>query len=480
MDLDAVDLTDLDRFVDGFPDDVFTQLRREAPVWWHRPTRHTPDEVGFWVVSAHADVVAVASDAATYSSERSPGADGGGTIIQDLPYGFAPGVLLNMMDDPLHHRIRRLVTPSVSPKALARMEHELEFRAARIVDAIADRGVCDFLTDVAVELPLQAVAALMGIPDDDRHDLMTWSSTTLDFEGRELGESNQRVAEAAAAMAAYGTELVAAKRRAPGDDIISVVVAAQVEDEWGERRPLSDLELLMFFNLLVVAGSETTRNSIALGMVALIEHPDQLEALTADRSLMPSAVEEILRWTTATTYNRRTATRTTELGGQVIDEGDKVTLWWPSANRDESVFADPFRFDITRNPNPHLTFGHKVHFCLGANLARMEIRVMLDELLDRLEGFSLEGTGGPGAHQQARRRLLGAPVLPHPFRHTYRNLDCHRHWCCWRYRAGTPMRERSILPHVRQATTMGDPHRHPPNATTAPTSTVRHTAKGAP
>ena len=147
----------------------------------------------------------------------------------------------------------------------------------------------------------------------------------------------------------------------------------------------------MFFNLLVVAGSETTRNSIALGMVALIEHPDQLEALRSDRSLMPTAVEEILRWTSATLYNRRTATRDTELGGHVIAAGDKVTLWWPSANRDESVFEDPFRFDIRRDPNPHLTFGHRTHFCLGANLARLEIRVILDEVLDRLENFELTG-----------------------------------------------------------------------------------------
>jgi cytochrome P450 len=149
--------------------------------------------------------------------------------------------------------------------------------------------------------------------------------------------------------------------------------------------------MLMFFNLLVVAGSETTRNSIALGMAALIEHPDQLEALRRDRSLMTTAVEEILRWSSATLYNRRTATRATELRGHAIDQGAKVTLWWPSANRDESVFADPFRFDIRRTPNAHLTFGHRTHYCMGANLARLEIRVIFDELLDRLEAFELTG-----------------------------------------------------------------------------------------
>jgi cytochrome P450 len=296
-----------------------------------------------------------------------------------------------MMDDPRHHRIRRLVTPAVAPRALADMEEELKSRVRRIVDAVADRGACDFLSEVAVELPLQAVAALLGVPDADRHDLMAWSNTTLDFEGRELGESSDAVAEAAAAMAAYGTELVAERKRAPTDDLMSVMARARIEDESGEPRGLDDLELLMFFNLLVVAGSETTRNSIALGMVALIEHPEQLESLRDDRSLMPTAVEEILRWTSATLYNRRTATRAVEMRGRHIDQGDKVTLWWASANRDETVFQDPFRFDIRREPNPHLTFGHRTHFCLGANLARMEIRLVLGEVLDRLEQFELAG-----------------------------------------------------------------------------------------
>ena len=390
-DLTDLDLTDLDLFVHGFPDEAFVRLRREAPVFWHRPTEHTPDGTGFWVVSRHADILAVVADADTFSSERGPGAEGGGTILQDLPYGFGPGVLLNMTDDPLHHRVRRLLTPSVAPRALALMEAELAGRARRIVDGIALRGSCDFLTEVAAELPLQAVAALMGVPETDRHDLMAWSNATLDYEGRELGESNQGVERAAASMADYGSRLIARKRSAPDDGVISVAAHARIDTDGGESRTLTDLELLMFFNLLVVAGSETTRNSIALGMVALIEHPDQLASLRDDRSLMPSAVEEILRWTTATLYNRRTATRHTELGGQSIAAGDKVTVWWPSANRDEEVFDAPFRFDITRHPNPHVTFGHRTHFCLGANLARLEIRVMLGEVLDRLEQFELRG-----------------------------------------------------------------------------------------
>ncbi len=231
----------------------------------------------------------------------------------------------------------------------------------------------------------------MGVPDSDRANLMAWSNTTLDYEGRELGESNDAVSRAAASMTEYGNRFIEEKKVCPGQDIISAVVGATIDGDDGQLEPLTDLELVMFFNLLVVAGSETTRNSIALGMVALIDHSEQLCALRDDRSLMAGAVEEILRWTSATLYNRRTATRDTELDGHVIRQGDKVTLWWPSANRDGSVFEDPFRFDIRRDPNPHLTFGYRTHFCLGANLARMEIRCILDELLDRLEGFTLAG-----------------------------------------------------------------------------------------
>lgn len=391
MDLGQVDLTDLDRFAGGFPHEVFAFLRREAPVWWHEPTRHTPDGVGFWVLSRYADVAAVSGDTVTYSSERAPGRDAGGTILQDLPYGFAAGVLLNMMDDPRHAKIRKVITPTVGPKAVVRMEDEMTERATRILDAIADRGSCDFLSEVAAELPLQAVAALMGVPGEDRHALMSWANATLDYGDRELGETNQRVQDAAAHLSSYGEKLIARKKACPMDDVISVLATTEVENIDGVVAPLTELELLMFFNLLIMAGSETTRNSIALGMAALIDHPDQLEALRDDRSLMPTAVDEILRWTSATLYNRRTATRDADLGGATIRAGEKVTLWWASANRDEEVFADPFAFDITRDPNKHLSFGYRSHFCLGAYLARMEVRVMFDLLLDRFENFALAG-----------------------------------------------------------------------------------------
>lgn len=389
--LDGLDLCDLDLFAGGFPHDVFATLRREAPCWWQEPGPHTPDGTGFWVLSRHADILAAAADAGRFSSERAPGREGGGTIIQDLPYGFAPGVLLNMTDDPRHRRVRRLLTPAVAPRALAAMAPELRARARRIVASVAERGSCDFLTDVAVELPLQAVAVLLGVPDADRHMLLGWSNAILDYEGRELGETSQAASDAAASLAAYATELVRERRDRPGDDLVSVLARAEVADEEGQPGPLSELELVMFVNLMVAAGSETTRNSIALGMVALVDHPDQLAALTTDRSLMDGAVEEILRWTGATLYNRRTTTVEVELHGCTVAAGDKVTLWWPSANRDESVFDRPDDFDVRRAPNPHLSFGHGVHFCLGANLARLEIAVLFEELLDRLCDFEITG-----------------------------------------------------------------------------------------
>lgn len=386
-----VDLTDLDRFAAGFPHDVFTRLRREAPVWFHPPTRHTPGGEGFWVVSRYADVVAVASDAETYSSERGGAREGGGTLIEDLPAGFAVGVLLNMMDDPRHQKMRRLAMTTVSARALAGLERELRERAATIVAAAVARERADFLVDVAAELPLQAVARLLGVPQTDRHRLFAWANTTLDYDGRDLGEIDARVQAAQAAMFEYGTALVAEKRRTPGDDMLSAVVHGSITDGDGTAAPPTDLEALMFFNLLIAAGSETTRNSLAVGLLALIEHHEAWDALQRDAALMPTAVEEILRWASSTAYNRRTATRDTMLDGRRLAAGDKVTLWWSSANRDEAVFPDPFRFDVRRQPNRHLAFGHGNHFCLGAVLARLEIRLVLEALLQRIDRCELAG-----------------------------------------------------------------------------------------
>ena len=376
-DLRGIDLCDLDQFVDGFPHATFDRLRRGAPVWFHPPTAHTPGGEGFWVLSTHEHVLAAAGDATTFSSEGGGGRAGGGTLIEDLPTGYAAGVLLNMMDDPRHLQIRRRCLPSVGPRLLARLEEDLRSRATDIVDAALELGDVDFLRDVAAELPLQAVAQLLGVPQADRHRLFDWANATLDYGDRDLGQVSDASATAAAEMYTYGQDRIAAARTDDdADDLLSSLLHADVE--------LTEGEAQMFFSLLIAAGSETTRNSIAGGVAALAARPDDWRDLAEDRSLLPGAVEEVLRWTSATTYNRRTATVDCRIGDAEVGAGDKVTLWWGSANFDESVFVEPVRFDIRRDPNRHLAFGHGGHVCLGAHLARLEIRLLLDVLLDRV------------------------------------------------------------------------------------------------
>ena len=390
IDLDSVDLCDLALFDHGFPHHVFAALRSERPVWFHPPTPNVPGGEGFWVLSRYADVVAAASDGRTFSSVGGPGRDGGGTLIEDLPDGYT-GVLLNMTDDPHHQRFRSLLTPALSPRAVRDLSADLRGRAGRIVaDAVrrsSEGGSVDLLVDVAAELPLQAAASLLGVPQEDRALLIEWADATLDHDDRDLGGTSDRAAAAAVAMFEYGTQLIEARRSAPGDDLLSLAVRGVIDDEAapGGCRPLRDDELQLLFSLLVAAGTETTRNTIAVGVAALAARPTDWEALRSDRELVPGAVEEMLRWASSTPYNRRTATRDVEIGGEVVAAGDRITLWWASADRDEAEFDDPELFDIGRRPNRHLAFGHGSHFCLGARLARMEIAAVLEALLDAVE-----------------------------------------------------------------------------------------------
>jgi cytochrome P450 len=338
------------------------------------------------VVSRYADIVDAAADADTFSSETGGSRAGGGTTLEDMPKGYLVGVLLNMMDGPRHAGFRRLLTPTVAPRVLHRIEADLRERAEGIVDAALAKRDCDFLVDVAAELPLQAVAQLAGVPQQDRHELMNWANVTLDYEDREVGQTTERLAQASARMFEYGSTMLQQKRTNPADDLLSIVTHAQIDGE-----PLTENEQRMFFSLIIAAGSETTRNSIAAGMLAMVENPDSWNHLRRDRSTLAAAVEEMLRWASSTPYNRRTATRDVVFGGKTIQAGDKVTFWWASANRDETVFSDPYTFNIVRNPNAHLAFGRGGHFCLGAALARMEMRVMFDALLDRVAGATLTG-----------------------------------------------------------------------------------------
>lgn len=385
--IDVIDLTDLDNFVNGFPHHVFDNLRRDAPVYFHPSTPHTPGADGFWVVSRYADVIAIANDPVTFSSEGGGGRDGGGTTLEDMPRGLAVGVLLNMTDDPRHAAVRQLLTPSVSARALRQVEDDLIHRADAIVASALGKTECDFLEEVSAELPLQAVAQLLGVPQEDRHQLFEWVNATLDYSDRNVGETSDASIRAYAEMFQYGAELVARRRDGePTDDLLSIAVRGRPGGG-----PLSDLEAQMLFNLVIAAGSETTRNSIALGVLALSADPQTWKRLQHDEDARGAAVEEMLRWASTTPYNRRTATRDTEIGGQPIAAGDKVTIWWASANRDESMFDDPHLFDVDRTPNRHLAFGRGSHHCLGAALARMEIRVMLDALLRECAGMTLVG-----------------------------------------------------------------------------------------
>ena len=229
------------------------------------------------------------------------------------------------------------------------------------------------------------------MPQEDRHFLLDWADATLDFNDHNPGQTSSKVQEAGAAMSAYCTRLLEDKRACPAEDVLSIIVNADLPEEAGPGGPLTALEQEMFFHLLVAAGSETTRNSITAGLLALIERPDTWESLRGDRTLLPSAIEEMLRWASSTVYNRRTATRQVKRHGQTIGPGDKVVLWWQAANFDERAFRHPLTFDIRREPNPHLSFGVGSHFCLGANLARLEVKLVFDGLLDRVEAVTATG-----------------------------------------------------------------------------------------
>ena len=410
-----VDLTDLDNFAAGFPHHLFELHRREAPVWRHEPTGHTPDGEAFWSVATYDEVLQVLRDPATFSSERGGDRRHGGTLLQDLEVA---GSVLTMMDDPRHARLRRLVSTGLTPRRVARMEDDLRRRARTLVDDIEPGRPVDFVERVAAELPMQVICTLLGVPEEDRHELIEAVDPAFDVPE---GDAGARLADAATTQArtiAYAAALIAEKRARPTDDMLSVVVHATLDDV--EPPELSELELFAFFFLLFSAGSETTRNAIAGGLLALLERPDQLDDLRTDLRALPSFVEEVLRWTTPSPAQRRTATCTTALAGHTIEPGEKVLIWEGSANRDEQVFARPGDFDIRRDPNPHLTFGHGVHHCLGASLARLEIRALFAELLPRFSRYELLEPAEWDAQQPPHR-------APAPARRLRGDLGCRHH-----------------------------------------------------
>lgn len=334
MHLVDIDLTDLDRFSSGFPHDVFTFLRSEAPVWWHPPTEHTPGDEGFWVVTRYADAKALLSDPRRFSSNTGPGREGGGTTLLDYAEGQGPGEMLNMSDPPHHTRLRRLVSKGFTPRMIRLVEDGLRKRTIDILDRMAERTECDFLVDVAAQLPLHATCEFMGIPLDRGPDLLKWTNALVDHgEGKDYSITEEAT-EAAMDAYAFAQDLMDGKR----------------------------------------------------------ENPAELPKLRdANGDVTKPAVEEILRWASPVNYNRRTATEDVEIGGQSIKAGQKLTHWYPSLNRDEAKFASPFTFDLARTPNDHIAFGHGIHVCLGASLARLEIKLMFDEMFKRFTDFEMAG-----------------------------------------------------------------------------------------
>ena len=378
MSLDVVDLSDPDTFVTDIPHDAFKRLRAEAPLYWQ------PEKVGkgFWAVTRYADLVTVSKDPLTFSSAR------GGTNIFELSEEDLSTTRLLMlnMDPPLHNKFRRLVNQGFTPRMTAKLEPHVREICVDLVDKIAGRGSCNFVAEIAAELPLLVIAELLGVPTSDRHKVFEWSNQLVGFDDPEFRTSLEDGKAAAAQMWAYANQLAMERREKPLDDLVSVLMEAQVD---GDR--LTEPEFDSFFLLLAVAGNETTRNLISGGMRALLEHPEERDRLVADPSLIPTAIEEMLRWVSPLIHFRRTATRDVAMHGRTIREGDKVVIYYPSANRDEAKFDAPERFDVGRTPNEHVAFGIGEHFCLGANLARLEIRLIFEELLRRLPDMQLAG-----------------------------------------------------------------------------------------
>jgi len=382
-DLAELDLTEDELYRHGFPHEVFTRLRREAPVHWQpmREELSQTREPGFWVLSKFHDIQAANRDTELFSAIDGP-------ALSHNPE--MSGTMLVSMDGRDHNRQRKLISAGFTPRMVGRLEQQARHWAVSIIDEALDRGTCNFVQDVAYQLPMHMIADIVGIPVEDRKWLFTLTTKFLQAGDPESPISNEQQMAIRVEMFQYAQELGRKKRADPKDDIWTILSTVEIETDEGERTAMSETELDFFFLLLTVAGSETTRSAISLGLLALLDHPDQLETLRNDPNSMRPAVEEILRWSSPVSYFARRATRDTEIRGVAIAKGERVTFWYPSGNRDEEVFDDPFSFDIRRTPQQHLAFGGGgPHFCLGANLARREITIFFEELLARTQQIEL-------------------------------------------------------------------------------------------
>ena len=381
MRLSDVNLTDPDIFERGVPHEMFKVLRKEAPVFWHEEANGP----GFWAITKYADVREVSKNPGLFSSERQ------GTMVRDplahdLP--FVQSIMLNM-DPPKHRRYRGLVNKAFSPRMVNNLHGRIRDMVKQIINGVIEKGECDFVEEIAALLPMEVICEMMGVPEEDRRRIYEIGNRMVGFDDPDLQPDGKPApmndAEAAAAeMFLYAGKLLEKARTHPGDDLATALVNAELD---GHK--LSESDFNFFFLLLSIAGNETTRTVTTNGMHALIEHPGQLRDLRNDLSLLPTAIEEILRFAPAVHTFRRTATAGTEMRGQRIRENDKVLIWYPSANRDEEVFDNPDAFDIHRDPNEHIAFGIGEHFCLGANLARLELNEVFRGIITRLQDIEL-------------------------------------------------------------------------------------------
>jgi cholest-4-en-3-one 26-monooxygenase len=375
-DLASVDLSDPAVFADGPPHELFARMRAQAPVQWNQ----SGDSEGFWSVTRARDIAAISRDPLTWSSNRR-----GVFVREDVPIPVdLIRLIMLAMDPPQHTKHRMIVQKVFTPHTVNRQEEQIRRRVRELIDRVCERGEFDFVSELAVELPLQTIAEMLGVPHEDRGKLFEWTNR---IEAAHTERSDDGLA-AFGEMAAYLAALIEERRRRPADDLISALLQAEVDGEG-----LSDLEVTSFFGLLMFAGNDTTRNTSSGGLLALLEHPDQWHQLRRDPSLLPRAVEEILRWVTAVMWFSRTATQDTQLGGVRIQQGQKVVLWYASGSRDEELVSEPMRLDVTRPAAEHQAFGGGGrHFCLGASLARLQLRVLFSELLSRLPDLELAGT----------------------------------------------------------------------------------------
>jgi cholest-4-en-3-one 26-monooxygenase len=398
VDLAEVDLSDPDLFAGGPPHTLFERMRREAPVRWN-PISDGP---GFWAAVRHEDIAAISKDPETFSSWL------GGTMISEktLPLPVARKMMINM-DPPQHTAYREIVSTAFTSRRVAHLEPHIREIARNLIDAALEKGDFDLVNDIALPLPIQVIGELLGVAPEDHGKLAEWAGASAGFDDPRLRPEGFDPQQSFIERTIYFNELAQDRIKEPRDDLVTALTQAELD---GQR--LTEEQLGGFLSLILVAGSDTTRNVYSGGMLAMIEHPDQWERLRADRELVPSAVEEFVRWVTPFTHFRRTATRDTEIRGVQVRSGDAVVTWFTSGNRDEDVFSEPFQFDVARENNRHQGFGGGgPHYCLGAGLARLELRVLIEETVDRVP--QLELAGPP---DRVRSALLNAlhslPVRP--------------------------------------------------------------------